>query len=128
MRHHSSRELALVAAALLLVVALGAAGYYLLNVVGDARTAARHSETLAAESRDFAQAAVNETLANRAIGWERGAIDCLGLAVDNDRTFDLPDYCTRPEVLAFYPLEVCHVLGDPQGCGTAPTPTTIDTG
>lgn len=62
----------------------------------------------------------SETLQNREIGWERGAIDCLVSIIDNERTelgFTVSPYCLRPEVVRHYPLAACQVVGDPPQCG-----------
>lgn len=44
---------------------------------------------------------------NTTLGFERGATYCMTVVVDGDRTFDLPNYCQRPEVVVHYPPEVC---------------------
>ena len=55
----------------------------------------------------------------RALGFQRGAVDCLQVVIDDDRTFGLPPYCARPEVRAYYPPEVCDEYFDgTSGCGT----------
>lgn len=67
----------------------------------DARTAAENAETSGADS-------LEETLTNRQIGYQRGSIDCLGLVVDDDRTWPL-----------WYPVEVCPLLVErPPDCGS----------
>lgn len=43
----------------------------------------------------------------QSVGFQRGAVDCLTVVVDNDRTFDIPDYCRRVEVIQWYPPQVC---------------------
>lgn len=45
--------------------------------------------------------------AGQTIGFQRGAVDCLTTVIDNDRTFEIPDYCRRGEVIQWYPPEVC---------------------
>lgn len=41
------------------------------------------------------------------MAFERGSVDCLSVIVDSDRTFQLPLYCQRSEVVVYYPPEVC---------------------
>lgn len=41
------------------------------------------------------------------LGFQRGAVDCLSVIVDSKRDFQLPPYCRRPEVIVYYPPEVC---------------------
>lgn len=93
-----------VLAVLLAIGALVATAAY------DARTAAQNAE-------DDAANAVVIALVNREIGWQRGSVDCLELIVDDDRTFAMPPYCVRDEVVPWYPPDVCPILGSPAGCG-----------
>lgn len=52
------------------------------------------------------------------IGFQRGAVDCLTTVIDNDRNFDIPDYCRRTEVILWYPPEVCLLFfNNEQACG-----------
>jgi hypothetical protein len=43
----------------------------------------------------------------RGLGYERGAIECQQNILDDDRVGGLPGYCGKPEVLVFYPPELC---------------------
>ena len=43
----------------------------------------------------------------RQLGFQRGAVECMQVVVDNDRTFDLPSYCRLEDVVFYYPPEVC---------------------
>ncbi len=43
----------------------------------------------------------------RGLGYERNAIDCLEIVVDNDRNFSLPAICFHSQVIVHYPPEVC---------------------
>lgn len=45
------------------------------------------------------------------------ALNCMNLIVDNDRTFDIPSYCMDPEVLPYYPGQICISLNLPAPCG-----------
>lgn len=49
---------------------------------------------------------------SRTQGFERGAVVCLTVVVDDDRAFAPPTYCKRPEVTAYYPPEVCAEFFD----------------
>jgi hypothetical protein len=40
----------------------------------------------------------------RQLGFQRGAVECMQVVVDNDRTFDLPSYCRLEEVVFYYHL------------------------
>jgi hypothetical protein len=46
------------------------------------------------------------------LGYQRGAVDCLSLMVDNDREFKMPDYCLNPNVVVYYPAPVCDQYFD----------------
>lgn len=60
------------------------------------------AETVSATDRNY------EFLRDsRELGYERGTVDCLiAIAVDV-RTFERSSYCAKPEVILYYPPEVC---------------------
>lgn len=56
------------------------------------------------------------------LGFERGAAYCLTVVVDNDRDFELPEYCKGPDLVIYYPEDVCsrffpdsHICGSEEG-------------
>lgn len=54
----------------------------------------------------------------RTLGYKRGAVDCLTVAVDNDTTFDLPNYCYDPKLVVHYPQGACEeFFPDVATCG-----------
>jgi hypothetical protein len=66
----------------------------------------------------YAESTRNFLETGRSLGFERGAVDCLTIVVDNDRDFALPQYCQRAEVVVYYPPEVCDTyLPDLPVCG-----------
>lgn len=67
----------------------------------------------------YAETTRNFLEEGRRLGYERGAVECMQVVVDNDRTFDLPNYCRREDVVFYYPPEVCdeYFGGDSADCG-----------
>lgn len=66
----------------------------------------------------YAERTIDFHVTDREGGFQRGAIDCLSVVIDNDRDFELPVYCTKPEVFAYFPPEICEVyLRDEDSCG-----------
>lgn len=55
----------------------------------------------------YAQSHRRDLASETVLGFQRGAVNCMLVIVDNDREFQLPDYCERPEVIIYYPPEVC---------------------
>ena len=45
---------------------------------------------------------------SRTLDFERGALVCQQIVVDNDRTSGLPGYCGRPQVRVYLPPEACE--------------------
>lgn len=43
----------------------------------------------------------------RELGYERGAVECLQVVVDDDRDFELSGYCGKQQVIIYYPPTVC---------------------
>lgn len=68
------------------------------------------------------QSQQKEIVADRAVGRENGyrnrAVACEILIVDNDRFFALDDICTDGNIIKYYPLLICELLGSPPACGT----------
>lgn len=56
----------------------------------------------------YSESTRNYLETSREIDFQRGAVDCLTIIVDNDRYFALPTYCSRSEVRAHFPPEVCE--------------------
>lgn len=48
------------------------------------------------------------TQGSRELDYGRGAIDCLSVLVDEDRSFGTPPYCRLNEVVVYYPPAVCE--------------------
>jgi hypothetical protein len=103
----------LVGVALILFSGVGLVGYAAtlsLDASEQARAAATSAATDAAASKAT-------SLTNREIGWQRGAVDCIEILVDDESVgHDPPTYCRRPEVVVWYPSWVCPWVGDPVGC------------
>lgn len=52
------------------------------------------------------------------LGYQRGAVDCLILITDDDRRFELPDYCHNGNVVIYYPDIVCdEFFSEDERCG-----------
>jgi hypothetical protein len=57
-------------------------------------------------SRSIQSSVARETVE----GFERGSVYCMTIIGNPDRTFRLPSYCNKPEVIVHYPPEVCEEL------------------
>lgn len=66
----------------------------------------------------YAEAARTYMEADRKIDYERGSVICMTVVLDNDRTFGLPPFCRRQEVIEFFQPEVCkEFFADNRVCG-----------
>lgn len=57
----------------------------------------------------YAERTIDFHQTDREAGDQRGAVDCLQVVIDDDRNFGLPSYCARPEIILYFPPEVCEV-------------------
>ena len=55
----------------------------------------------------YARSTQRDIEENIDLGWHRGTVNCLLVIVDNDRKFQLPDYCEQTEIIVHYPPEIC---------------------
>lgn len=54
----------------------------------------------------------------RSLSFQRGAVDCLTVILDDDRDFDLPNYCRDPSLVVYYPVSSCDkYFPDIPSCG-----------